>query len=34
AAEQRLRAAGIDPASRGESLGVEDFARLAATAVR
>ncbi|MBW3648086.1 MAG: 16S rRNA (adenine(1518)-N(6)/adenine(1519)-N(6))-dimethyltransferase RsmA [Actinobacteria bacterium] len=34
AAEQRLRAAGIDPAARGESLGVEDFARLAATAVR
>ena len=34
AAEQRLRAAGIDPACRGESLGVEDFARLAATAVR
>ena len=34
AAEQRLRAAGIDPATRGESLGVEDFARLAETAVR
>ncbi len=34
AAEQRLRAAGIDPGARGESLGVEDFARLAATAVR
>lgn len=33
AAEQRLRAAGIDPAARGEVLGVEDFARLAGTAV-
>ena len=32
AAEQRLRAAGIDPSARGEVLGVEDFARLAATA--
>ncbi len=32
AAEQRLRAAGIDPAARGEVLGVEEFARLAATA--
>jgi len=32
AAEERLRAAGIDPAARGEVLGVEDFARLAATA--
>ena len=31
AAEQRLRAAGIDPAARGEVLSVEDFARLAAT---
>jgi len=31
AAEQRLRAAGIDPGARGEVLGVEDFARLAAT---
>jgi len=31
AAEQRLRAAAIDPAARGEVLGVEDFARLAAT---
>ena len=32
AAEERLRAAGIDPAARGEVLSVEDFARLAATA--
>jgi 16S rRNA (adenine1518-N6/adenine1519-N6)-dimethyltransferase len=32
AAEQRLRAAGIDPATRGERLSVADFARLAATA--
>ncbi len=32
AAEQRLRAAGIDPTARGEVLSVEDFARLAATA--
>jgi 16S rRNA (adenine1518-N6/adenine1519-N6)-dimethyltransferase len=31
AAEARLRAAGIDPAARGEQLSVEDFARLAAT---
>jgi 16S rRNA (adenine1518-N6/adenine1519-N6)-dimethyltransferase len=31
AAEQRLRAAGIDPATRGEQLSVVDFARLAAT---
>ena len=31
-AEQRLRAAGLDPGARGEVLGVEDFARLAATA--
>lgn len=30
-AEQRLRAAGIDPTARGEVLGVEEFARLAAT---
>ncbi len=29
-AERRLRAAGIDPSARGEVLGVEDFARLAA----
>jgi 16S rRNA (adenine1518-N6/adenine1519-N6)-dimethyltransferase len=32
AAEERLRAAGIDPATRGEQLSVTDFARLAATA--
>ncbi|MCU1669590.1 MAG: ksgA [Blastococcus sp.] len=31
AAETRLRAAGIDPATRGEKLAVTDFARLAAT---
>jgi 16S rRNA (adenine1518-N6/adenine1519-N6)-dimethyltransferase len=31
AAEQRLRAAGIDPAARGETLSVTEFARLAAT---
>ena len=31
AAEERLRAAGIDPTARGEVLSVEDFARLAAT---
>ena len=31
AAEIRLRAAGIDPATRGEKLSVADFARLAAT---
>ncbi|HEX2075467.1 MAG TPA: 16S rRNA (adenine(1518)-N(6)/adenine(1519)-N(6))-dimethyltransferase RsmA [Geodermatophilus sp.] len=31
-AERRLRAAGIDPATRGEQLSVADFARLAATA--
>lgn len=30
-AEARLRAAGIDPAARGETLTVEDFARLAST---
>jgi 16S rRNA (adenine1518-N6/adenine1519-N6)-dimethyltransferase len=30
-AEACLRAAGIDPSARGEVLGVEDFARLAAT---
>ena len=30
AAEQALRAAGIDPRTRGEALAVEDFARLAA----
>ena len=33
AAEDRLRAAGIDPSARGEVLGVDDFARLAATPV-
>ena len=33
AAEERLRAAGIDPGARGEVLGVADFARLAATPV-
>ncbi|MBB3083235.1 16S rRNA (adenine(1518)-N(6)/adenine(1519)-N(6))-dimethyltransferase RsmA [Geodermatophilus sabuli] len=32
AAETRLRAAGIDPTTRGEQLSVTDFARLAATA--
>ncbi|WP_369258310.1 16S rRNA (adenine(1518)-N(6)/adenine(1519)-N(6))-dimethyltransferase RsmA [Geodermatophilus amargosae] len=32
AAEERLRAAGIDPTTRGEQLSVSDFARLAATA--
>jgi 16S rRNA (adenine1518-N6/adenine1519-N6)-dimethyltransferase len=32
AAEERLRAAGIDPSTRGEQLSVVDFARLAATA--
>ena len=31
AAEERLRAAGIDPQARGEVLSVDDFARLAAT---
>jgi 16S rRNA (adenine1518-N6/adenine1519-N6)-dimethyltransferase len=31
AAEVRLRAAGIDPLTRGERLSVTDFARLAAT---
>ncbi|MDT7573505.1 MAG: rRNA (adenine1518-N6/adenine1519-N6)-dimethyltransferase [Actinomycetota bacterium] len=30
-AERRLRAADIDPSARGEVLGVEEFARLAAT---
>ncbi len=33
AAEERLRAAGIDPGARGEVLGVDDFARLASTPV-
>ncbi|MGV0325642.1 16S rRNA (adenine(1518)-N(6)/adenine(1519)-N(6))-dimethyltransferase RsmA [Corynebacterium confusum] len=32
AAEEALRAAGIDPRQRGEKLGVEDFARLAGIA--
>jgi 16S rRNA (adenine1518-N6/adenine1519-N6)-dimethyltransferase len=31
-AEERLRAAGVDPAVRGEQLGVEAFAAIAATA--
>jgi 16S rRNA (adenine1518-N6/adenine1519-N6)-dimethyltransferase len=31
AAEERLRAAGIEPSARGEELSVTDFARLAAT---
>ncbi|MGY1825735.1 16S rRNA (adenine(1518)-N(6)/adenine(1519)-N(6))-dimethyltransferase RsmA [Blastococcus sp. SYSU DS0541] len=31
AAEQRLRAAGLEPTARGEQLSVTDFARLAAT---
>jgi len=31
-AEEILRAAGVDPAARGEQLGVEDFARIAAAA--
>jgi 16S rRNA (adenine1518-N6/adenine1519-N6)-dimethyltransferase len=30
AAEEALRAAGVDPSARGEQLGVEDFARIAA----
>jgi 16S rRNA (adenine1518-N6/adenine1519-N6)-dimethyltransferase len=30
AAEQALRAAGIDPSARGEAIDVEGFARLAA----
>ena len=29
-AERLLRAAGMDPGARGESLGVADFARIAA----
>jgi 16S rRNA (adenine1518-N6/adenine1519-N6)-dimethyltransferase len=33
-AERRLRAAGVDPAARGEALAVGDFARLAATEQR
>jgi 16S rRNA (adenine1518-N6/adenine1519-N6)-dimethyltransferase len=32
AAEQALRAAAIDPTLRGEALGIDDFARLAAVA--
>ncbi len=31
-AEERLRAAGIDPSARGEQIGVADFVRLAETA--
>lgn len=31
AAEAALRAAGVDPAARGETLGITDFARIAAT---
>ncbi|WP_131100181.1 16S rRNA (adenine(1518)-N(6)/adenine(1519)-N(6))-dimethyltransferase RsmA [Streptomonospora litoralis] len=34
AAERVLRAAGIDPGARGESLGIADFARIAAHADR
>jgi 16S rRNA (adenine1518-N6/adenine1519-N6)-dimethyltransferase len=30
-AERRLRAAGIDPSARGETLAIEDFVRLAAS---
>jgi 16S rRNA (adenine1518-N6/adenine1519-N6)-dimethyltransferase len=30
AAEEALRAAGIDPMTRAERLGIDDFARLAA----
>jgi 16S rRNA (adenine1518-N6/adenine1519-N6)-dimethyltransferase len=29
AAEERLRAAGVDPAARGESLDIDDFVRIA-----
>jgi 16S rRNA (adenine1518-N6/adenine1519-N6)-dimethyltransferase len=32
AAEERLRAAGVDPAARGESLDIDDFVRIAAGA--
>jgi 16S rRNA (adenine1518-N6/adenine1519-N6)-dimethyltransferase len=32
AAEQILRAAGIDPTARGEALGVAEFARIAEAA--
>jgi len=31
-AEERLRAAGVDPSLRGEVLGIEDFARIAVSA--
>jgi len=34
AAEAVLRAAGVDPALRGEALGISDFARIAAAAAR
>jgi len=34
AAEALLRAAGVDPALRGEALGIADFARIAAAAAR
>ena len=34
AAEAVLRAAGVDPALRGEALGIADFARIAAAAAR
>jgi len=34
AAEKALRAADVDPSLRGEALGIEDFARLAAAAAR
>jgi 16S rRNA (adenine1518-N6/adenine1519-N6)-dimethyltransferase len=34
AAEAVVRAAGVDPALRGEALGVADFARIAAAAAR
>jgi 16S rRNA (adenine1518-N6/adenine1519-N6)-dimethyltransferase len=34
AAETVLRAAGVDPALRGEALGIADFARIAAAAAR
>jgi 16S rRNA (adenine1518-N6/adenine1519-N6)-dimethyltransferase len=30
-AEEVLRAAGIDPSSRGEQLGIEDFVRVASS---
>jgi 16S rRNA (adenine1518-N6/adenine1519-N6)-dimethyltransferase len=33
AAEAALRAAGVNPALRGEALGIADFARIAAAAV-